>query len=101
MPRLAALAALLLLAGPARAQNWPTEGSINQDFISGNIGRLERLGAWPPTREVGEDRREVISGWLGGVRNWVDERAEWVGQRDREALPYYNLRRSWERDWAH
>jgi hypothetical protein len=100
MPRLAAL--LLLLAGPAMAQsNWPTQGSINQDFISGSIDRLDRLGSYPPTRVIGEDRRERITGWLGGVQEWVEERADRVGQRDREAVNYFNLRRSWERDWIH
>lgn len=100
MPRLAPLAALLvLLAAPAGAQNWPTETSVNNDAIGGAFSRMDRLGAYPVQREVGEERRERITGWLGGVQEWVEERADMVGDRDREATGYYQLRRSWEREW--
>ncbi len=100
MPRRFALAALLLLAAPAAAQNWPTETGINQDSITGSFNRNDRLGAYPTPRSVGDDRREVVAGWLGSVQEWVEGRADMVGQRDRTATPYYDLRRAWDREWS-
>lgn len=99
MPRPLLLAALLLVASPALAQNWPTETSVGADAIGGAFSRFDRLGAYPQPPSIGDDRREGVAGWLGGIRSWVEDRAEMVGDRQPQSTGYYQLRRSWEREW--
>lgn len=99
LPHLALLAALLLAAAPASAQNWPAEGGLNQDAIAGAFSRFDRLGSVSPRQSIGDERRETVAGWLGGVREWLDDRLDMVGERDRAAADYFDLRRSWEREW--
>ncbi len=101
MPRPLILAALLLLlATPAMAQNWPTETGVRGDAIGGAFASFDRLGAYPATPSIGDERRESITGWLGGIRSWVEERADMVGDRQPQSTGYYQLRRSWEREWS-
>ncbi len=91
---------LLLGASPALAQNWPTETGVRGDAIGGAFAAFDRLGAYPQPPSVGDDRREGITGWLGGIQNWVEERRDMVGDRQPQSTGYYQLRRSWEREWS-
>ncbi len=100
MPRLLIVAALLLLAVPAGAQNWPTETGLRSDTIGGAFNNFDRLGAYPQRPSVGDDRRESLTGWLGGVQSWVEERGDMIGDRQPQSSGYYQLRRSWEREWS-
>jgi hypothetical protein len=100
MPRSLIFVALLLVASPAIAQNWPTETGFRGDAIGGAFAAFDRLGANPQAPSVGDDRREGITGWLGGIQNWVEERSEMVGDRQPQSTGYYQLRRSWEREWS-
>jgi hypothetical protein len=99
MSRSLILAALLLVATPALAQNWPTETGVRGDAIGGAFASFDRLGAYPQRPSVGDDRREGITGWLGGIQTWVEERGDMIGDRQPQSSGYYQLRRSWEREW--
>ena len=100
MPRSLLLAALLLLATPVAAQNGPTETGVRGDAIGGAFASFDRLGAYPQPPSIGDERRESVAGWLGGIRTWFEDRAEMVGDRQPQATGYYQLRRSWEREWS-
>ena len=100
MTRPLLVAALLLLAAPAMAQNWPTETGVRGDAIGGAFNSFDRLGSYPQPPSIGDDRRESITGWLGGVQSWVEERGDMIGDRQPQSTGYYQLRRNWEREWS-
>lgn len=93
------LAALLLAAAPAGAQGWPNGTGMRGDALRGTVESFDRFNQYPQARVVGEDRRESITGWLGQAQEWVEERAGYVGQSDRESQRYFNLRRQWDEDF--
>jgi hypothetical protein len=100
MPRLPlALCLLMMAAAPAAAQRWPLESGPLRDGDRGAIDRYDRYRQYPEAPEIGQDRREAITGVLDQVVDWVRRRGEMVGDRDRQEQQYYDLRRSWDAEW--
>lgn len=90
----------LTLALPAAAQSWPQETGIAGDGLRGSIAALGRLQAAPAPRPFGEERREAVAGALDGVRGWLRDRADQIGQDDREARRFWDQQRGREAEWG-
>lgn len=96
MKRLALLA--VLAATPALAQSWPNDSGIGRDAFRGSLDAFDRFRAQDNPRLHGEEARDRVTGWLGGVRGFLEDQYGKIGQRDQSAAPFFNLRREWEGD---
>jgi hypothetical protein len=90
---------MLAAALPAAAQRWPQESGPLRDNDRAIVDGYNRYRAYPQPPEIGQERREAITGVLDEVVDWFRRRGDMVGDRDRREQQYYDLRRSWEQEW--